>query len=149
MGALFCGLRYQTLPVFSFLTSLCLSLPYFTKELIFIRNAGAYMGALFGGIQLVIWSFYKSSWVLPAFGFVVGILTNWLALKMIFEPVEPVYICGMKLHGLFLQRQTEVADVCELCLGVRYLMRLCMRMCFNCVARTPVCSRPLFSFLLY
>jgi hypothetical protein len=29
---------------------------------------------------------------------------------MIFEPVEPVFLCcGWKIHGLFLQRQEEVA----------------------------------------
>jgi len=44
------------------------------------------------------------------FLYAVGYLTNWLALKCIFEPVEPVYLWGrFKIQGLFLQRQTEVS----------------------------------------
>jgi len=46
---------------------------------------------------------------MPAAGFLVGYLTNFLALKMIFEPIFPVYVCGFKLQGLFLQRQAEVS----------------------------------------
>ena len=41
----------------------------------------------------------------------MGLLTNWIALKCIFEPVEPVYMFGgkLKIQGLFLQRQVEVS----------------------------------------
>jgi uncharacterized membrane protein YheB (UPF0754 family) len=38
-------------------------------------------------------------------------LTNWVAILMIFEPIEPRRILGFKWHGLFLRRQREVADV--------------------------------------
>jgi len=81
------------------------------SELRFIRNSGAYMGGAFGIVQVCLWVFYSAGWMLPTFGFVVGILTNWLALKMIFQPVNPVRICGMTFHGLFLQRQSEVSQV--------------------------------------
>src|SRR3954453_3009730 len=30
---------------------------------------------------------------------------------MIFEPIEPKRILGVKVHGLFIRRQQEVADV--------------------------------------
>ena len=53
------------------------------KELVFIRNSGAYMGGLFGFIQMIIWLFYPADWMVPVFGLAVGTLTNWLALKMI------------------------------------------------------------------
>ena len=46
---------------------------------------------------------------MPVAGFLVGYLTNFLALKMIFEPIFPVYVCGLKIQGLFLQRQQEVS----------------------------------------
>ena len=52
--------------------------------------------------------------MLPTFGLVVGTLTNWLAMKMIFNPVEPYYVFGIKrfkIQGLFLQRQAEVSCV--------------------------------------
>jgi len=83
-------------------------------ELSFIRNSGAYMGGLFGAVQMIIWIFWEEKFMLPAFGFVVGVLTNWLALKMIFEPVQPHYPCGsrgLRVQGLFLQRQKEVSAV--------------------------------------
>jgi len=40
---------------------------------------------------------------------VVGALTNWVALKVIFEPVEPVDLKCYTCQGLFLKRQKEVA----------------------------------------
>ncbi len=42
---------------------------------------------------------------------IIGYVTNWVALWMIFEPVEPRRIGPLKLQGLFLRRQPEVADV--------------------------------------
>lgn len=84
------------------------------QELCFIRNSGATMGGLFGIVQMIIFIFYKGSWILPTFGFVVGTITNWLALTMIFKPIEPHYPCGqrgIRIQGLFLQRQEQVAQV--------------------------------------
>jgi len=79
-------------------------------ELKFIRDCGATMGAFFGTIQVGLWIFYSAGWMLPAFGLVVGMASNWFALKMIFEPVEPVDLCcGIKLQGLFLKRQAAVS----------------------------------------
>lgn len=81
------------------------------KELIFIRDFGATMGLVFGIIQVTLWCFWSAGWMLPTFGFVVGMGTNWIALKMIFEPVEPVHLFGGRLviQGLFLKRQAEVS----------------------------------------
>ena len=47
----------------------------------------------------------------PLVATIVGLLTNWMALKCIFEPVEPVYLFfrQIKIQGLFLQRQLEVS----------------------------------------
>jgi len=81
------------------------------EELNFIRDCGAYMGGIFGIVQVGLWIFYSAGWMLPAFGFAVGVLTNWLALKMIFQPVEPRIICGLKIQGLFLKRQEQVSEV--------------------------------------
>src|SRR5690606_38577810 len=41
----------------------------------------------------------------------VGAITNWIALNIIFRPVEPKLVLGVRLQGLFLQRQKEVARV--------------------------------------
>lgn len=81
-------------------------------ELAFIRNSGAYMGGLFGLMQMIIWFFYTDRVVVfPVIGLLVGTVTNWLALKMIFEPVNPRKFLCFTLHGLFLRRQNEVAEV--------------------------------------
>eukprot|EP00559_Dactyliosolen_fragilissimus_P004343 CAMPEP_0184869214 /NCGR_PEP_ID=MMETSP0580-20130426/33386_1 /TAXON_ID=1118495 /ORGANISM="Dactyliosolen fragilissimus" /LENGTH=381 /DNA_ID=CAMNT_0027370563 /DNA_START=150 /DNA_END=1295 /DNA_ORIENTATION=+ len=83
------------------------------KEFTFIRRSGFYFGFLFGCIQMIIWFFYTAKWVLPVCGFIVGWLTNYIALKIIFRPLEPKKLCcGIyTLHGLFLKRQMEVSEV--------------------------------------
>ncbi|GAB9468313.1 hypothetical protein Gpo141_00005632 [Globisporangium polare] len=82
------------------------------SELAFIRNSGAWMGGIFGLMQMGLWFVYDDRIVVfPVFGLVVGTMTNWLALKMIFEPVNPRKFLCFTLHGLFLRRQNEVAAV--------------------------------------
>lgn len=81
------------------------------KEFKFIINSGFAFGALFGLIQAVIWYFYPEWWILPLFGLIVGVATNWIALNVIFRPLEPVNILGYELQGIFLKRQYEVSDV--------------------------------------
>lgn len=79
------------------------------KEFRFIRRSGFYFGFLFGCIQMGIWFRYDGEWMLPVGGFLVGWLTNWIALKIIFRPLYPKQICGVVWQGLFLKRQEEVA----------------------------------------
>lgn len=79
------------------------------KEFTFIINSGAWMGFIFGLVQMCIWYFLQSAWVLPVAGLIVGFATNWIALNIIFRPLNPVNIGRHQLHGLFLQRQKEVA----------------------------------------
>ena len=82
-----------------------------TEEFIFIEQSGFYFGFGFGLIQMVIYAFYDASWVLPAFGFVVGYATNAIALKMIFSPIEPVPVGPWMVQGLFLKRQQQVSEI--------------------------------------
>lgn len=53
---------------------------------------------------------YDASWVLPVFGFLVGWETNWLALKVIFRPLNPHKFGPFTIHGIFLKRQQEVSE---------------------------------------
>jgi uncharacterized membrane protein YheB (UPF0754 family) len=46
---------------------------------------------------------------MPLFGLVVGWLTDWLALKLIFNPKRPKRFLGVEVQGLFLRRRREVA----------------------------------------
>jgi len=80
-----------------------------SAEFKFIKISGLYFGFLFGVVQLAVWLFYPAWWVLPFFGFFVGYVTNWLAIKLIFEPKNPTKIGPFTVQGLFHKRQKEVA----------------------------------------
>jgi uncharacterized membrane protein YheB (UPF0754 family) len=81
------------------------------KELRFIINFGFFFGAALGFPMVFISEAFPYWWVLPVGGVVIGYVTNWVALWMIFEPIEPRRIGPLKVHGLFMRRQPEVADV--------------------------------------
>ena len=57
-----------------------------------------------------IWFFYDDKWVLPVCGFIVGWFTNFLALKVIFKPVEPKQFGPFTIQGIFLKRQKQVSE---------------------------------------
>ncbi|MCB9641016.1 MAG: DUF445 family protein [Myxococcales bacterium] len=78
-------------------------------EFRFIGNSGLYFGFIFGLPQMIIWYFVQPWWLLPLAGLLVGYATNWVALKMVFEPVQPVKIGPFVWQGLFLKRQKEVS----------------------------------------
>ncbi|MES1923719.1 DUF445 family protein [Salinisphaera sp. T31B1] len=78
-------------------------------EFVFIGRSGAYFGFAFGLLQMAIWAFFQQWWLLPLFGLLVGWATNWLALKMIFNPKKPIRIGGLTFQGLFFKRQQQVA----------------------------------------
>lgn len=80
------------------------------QEFAFIERSGLYFGFLFGLVQMTVCIFYNPWWMLPLAGILVGFLTNWLALKLIFEPLRPKKVAGFTLHGLFMKRQKEVAS---------------------------------------
>lgn len=80
------------------------------KEFRFIVNSGLYFGFLFGLVQMAVWYFYQSWWVLPFFGLLVGWATNWIALNVIFRPLRERKVGPIRLQGLFLKRQREVAE---------------------------------------
>ncbi len=81
------------------------------KEFRFIINSGFLFGGLFGLVQLAVWYLYPAWWVLPLFGLLVGWATNWIAINVIFRPLNPVKVGPITVQGLFLKRQTEVAEV--------------------------------------
>jgi uncharacterized membrane protein YheB (UPF0754 family) len=81
------------------------------KELRFIINFGFFFGAALGFPMVFITEAFPYWWVLPIGGVVIGYVTNWMALWMIFEPVNQRKIGPLKLQGLFIRRQPEVADV--------------------------------------
>ena len=80
------------------------------REFKFIERSGLFFGFLFGVFQMLIWVLYPAPWILPAAGFWVGYLTNWIAIRLVFFPREPVKLGRMTVQGLFHKRQNEVAE---------------------------------------
>jgi uncharacterized membrane protein YheB (UPF0754 family) len=83
------------------------------RELRMIINLGFVFGFAFGIPTAVLTEVvFPNAWfLLPVLGVIIGWTTNWLAIWMIFEPIEPKRILGIKFHGLFIRRQEQVADV--------------------------------------
>ena len=81
------------------------------KELRFITNFGFFFGFLLGIPVAFITNAVHYWWILPILGVLVGYITNLVAIYMIFQPIEPRRFLGVKLQGLFMKRQDEVAGV--------------------------------------
>ncbi len=78
-------------------------------EFQFIIVSGIYFGFLIGLIQLLFINILGQWWTMPIMGVVVGYYTNWIALQMIFKPLEPKRYIFFKYQGLFLKRQDAVS----------------------------------------
>ena len=80
------------------------------KDLKFVVNSGFFLGGALGVLQALLWQVWSPWWSLALTGAAVGMVTDQLALNLIFLPVEPIPIGPFKLQGLFLQRQAEVSE---------------------------------------
>lgn len=80
------------------------------KELKFLTDSGLWFGFLLGCLQMLVNLYFQNPWTLSVGGLIVGLATNWLALKWIFEPIEPTRIGPFVLQGMFLKRQKQVAE---------------------------------------
>lgn len=103
------------------------------KEIDFIWHISALVGLIFGIIQMFIFLVVPQHWTVPFFAAVWGLLTNWIAIWMVFNPVQPRFITYVKLfargktfpfiklqlphmakfrwQGGFMKRQEEVSEV--------------------------------------
>jgi uncharacterized membrane protein YheB (UPF0754 family) len=103
------------------------------KEIDFIWHISALIGLIFGVIQMFIFLVVPQHWTVPLFAAVWGLLTNWIAIWMVFNPVEPRFIpyvqffvrsnvfpfiklqwphmATFRLQGGFMKRQEEVSEV--------------------------------------
>ena len=81
-------------------------------ELEFLVNSGFGFGFILGLFQMYAWAAKPQMWTLPVAGALVGYVTNWIAIKLLFEPADPIQIFGgmFVLQGLFESRQIEVSD---------------------------------------
>lgn len=103
------------------------------KEIKFIWKVSAVIGFLFGIIQMILFYIIPEHWTVPFFATIWGALTNWIAIWMVFNPVEPKVFKGLKFfvfkegfpyikktvphigeyvwQGGFMKRQAEVSSV--------------------------------------
>ena len=81
------------------------------RELNLMVAFGFVFGFLLGIPVAVVDSVAHQWWLLPILGVIVGWTTNALGMWLIFEPPEERRILGIKVHGLFLRRQDEAAEV--------------------------------------
>ena len=79
------------------------------RELRFIEIYGAVFGFGVGVVQAALYGVFGIWWTMPIVGGLVGLGTNWLAIQMIFRPLEPVRLLGLRYQGLFPKRQPEIA----------------------------------------
>ncbi|MGN6171022.1 MAG: hypothetical protein ACTHQQ_23045 [Solirubrobacteraceae bacterium] len=81
------------------------------RELRFIKNFGFYFGFLLGIPVAALTHFVTYWWLLPILGVIIGYVTNWVALWMIYEPRESHTVGPLRVQGLFIRRQPEVSNV--------------------------------------
>lgn len=81
------------------------------RELNLMVAFGFIFGFLLGIPVAMIDYWFGIPWLLPIMGVLVGWTTNALGMWLIFEPPEEKRILGIKVHGLFLRRQDEAAEV--------------------------------------
>ena len=80
------------------------------RELKFVVNSGFLIGGFLGFFSIPLFLVVGSDLVLPLCGVVVGYATNWIALKVIFLPIEERRLGPLRLQGLFIKRQPEAAE---------------------------------------
>jgi uncharacterized membrane protein YheB (UPF0754 family) len=105
------------------------------KEINFIWHISALIGLCFGIVQMLGYLLIPDHRTVPVFAAIWGFLTNWIAIWMVFNPVEPHYIRypqfftrteshkfpwikpivprmgTYNIQGAFMKRQEEVSDV--------------------------------------
>jgi uncharacterized membrane protein YheB (UPF0754 family) len=80
------------------------------KELFFIEWSGGLFGLAIGLLQATAYTALDRWWLMPAVGAIVGTVTNWLGIQMIFRPQERRRFFGLfSYQGMFAARQADIA----------------------------------------
>ena len=75
----------------------------------FVRHSGIYFGLAIGLVQMVAWALFKNPWIMPAFGFAVGFVSDYIALNMLFRPVQPKKFLGfIEFQGLLHAQRDKI-----------------------------------------
>jgi len=81
------------------------------KELRFIIRFGAVFGFVAGIPLIFITELTHSPVSLILGSAVIGYVTNWLGIWMIFQPIKARKLGRFRIQGLFLRRQREVSEI--------------------------------------
>ena len=80
------------------------------RELQVVIYYGAVLGFLIGLLEVFGYAALERWWLLPLVGLVDGVINNWLAIQMIFRPLERKRYLGVfPFQGLFPARQVEIS----------------------------------------
>lgn len=82
----------------------------------FMKIFGLVFGFVIGLLQMVIFAFTQSHIVIPIAGLVVGFVSDWIALQMMFDPKQPKRYLGLfKWQGLaFAKRDHFISQYAKL-----------------------------------
>lgn len=82
-----------------------------TDAFTFVRRSGIYFGFVIGLVQMVAWAVFQNPWIMPAFGFGVGFISDWIALTMLFRPLEPKKFLGIfPFQGLLIAQRDKITN---------------------------------------
>jgi len=80
-----------------------------TDAMAFVRRSGIYFGLGIGLVQMVAWAIFQNPWIMPAFGFGVGFVSDYLALNMLFRPLKPKrYLGFFRFQGLLHANREKI-----------------------------------------
>lgn len=75
----------------------------------FVRRSGIYFGLVIGMVQMVAWAVFHNPWIMPAFGFGVGFVSDYIALNMLFRPQYPKkYLGFIPFQGLLHAQRDKI-----------------------------------------
>ncbi|MFL6089930.1 MAG: DUF445 domain-containing protein [Aeromicrobium sp.] len=78
-----------------------------TDAMTFVRRSGIIFGFGIGLVQMVAWGLFHNPWIMPAFGFGVGFVSDYIALNMLFRPIEQKKYLGLVTFQGLLHAQRE------------------------------------------
>lgn len=77
----------------------------------FVVRSGGVIGGILGLGLMGAWYFWSHPAVLVGGSFLVGLGTNWIALNLIFRPVEERRFLGIRIQGLLVRQQPDISRV--------------------------------------
>lgn len=80
-----------------------------TDAMTFVRRSGIYFGLVIGLVQMIAWALFKNPWIMPAFGFSVGFISDYIALNMLFRPIHEKKVFGLiHFQGLLHAQRDKI-----------------------------------------